>query len=515
MRQLLNIDLVAPGRRGLNLQQKGTVLSPEWATRALNCVLDDAKRLSCREGYSVTTTTAISPAVTIKSIHEYLEGDGSVEVILSYDGGISNSITDPAGSDISGAVVDTNGKWRFHNFNNKVIGFQAGSKPIVYSGTSFAVVSESSGTAPTCFACIGICAYGRVWAVDSDGQTIKYSGLLDETDWGGAGAGQIDMSSVWPGGMDVVSGLAAFNGSLVVFGKNHIVIYDDNIGSSIGVDPNNLMVADVIQGTGCVSQCTVQKVGNSDIVFLSRNGVQSLQRVVLQKSNPLENVSKYVRDDMMELVNEAGFGNIQSAYSPDKGLYFLTVPAASNSLTWVFDVKNAFQDEEGSLIFPCTTWDLVPSYICVRQSGTILLGSDDGEIWTLGADSDDSVPIRYEWHSPWLDLGQELSNRLKLLKKVGAIVFTRANSEVFFSWAKDFNEEELDTVAIVLDGDAVSEWNVAEWGLAEWAGALSLKIVDVNGRASAHYYKFKVESDTQEGFALQQFEIYCKIGRMA
>jgi hypothetical protein len=509
--QLLPIDAVTPGSFGLNLQQKSTILSPEWATNALNCVFDDARRLAARQGYSVTTSTPITATPDVEAIFEYLLGDGTVEPIVSWDGGIGKSLSDPEGNDVSGAVTDADGRWWFQNFNNKCIGLQHGQKPIVYSGSTFATVTESSGTAPTSHNGVGLCAYGRVWALDSDGQTIKYSGLLDEADWGSASAGSIDMSNVWSAGMDEVTAIAAFNGSFLVFGRNHIVVWEDGIGSQLGINPVNLIVVDVIEGTGCHSQWTLQSIDESDLVFLSRNGLQSLGRVIQEKSNPIANVSKYVRDDMIADIELEDSLNLRTVYSPEEGFYLLTIPAQLK--TYVFDIRNKFKDEQGVLVYPCTTWDLFPTALALRADGTLLLGAP-GEIWTYGADSDAGELIRYEYASPWMDFGEDLGNRLKMLKRIGSILFVRNNAGVEFKWATDFRDNDESISRIIID-PAASEWNVAEWGLGEWSGGLFLQIFKVPARDVGQYFRVKIETNVTGQFALQQLELFTKIGRIA
>lgn len=511
VQQLLPIDAVTPGRRGLNLQQKGSILSPDWATNAKNCILDDGRRLAARQGYSVTTTTDITSTPDVEAIWEYLQGDGTVEMLVAWNGGIGNSLSDPEGNDVSGAVTDADGRWWFQNFNNKVLGFQDGQKPIVYSGSTFATVTESSGTAPTSHNGIALCAYGRVWGLDSDGQTIKYSALLDETDWGGAGAGSLDMSNIWTQGMDEVTAIAAFNGSFIVFGKNHIVIWEDNIGSQLGVSPTQLVVVDVIEGTGCISQWTLQGIADTDLLYYSRNGLQSLGRVVQEKSNPVGNVSKYVRDDLADDIDLEDTLDLRSAYSPEEGFYLLSIPAAD--ITWCFDVRSAFRDEEGDTVYPATYWTLTPTALCVRESGDILLGAP-GQVWTYGADGDDGNLIRYEYASPWLDLGEDLGNRLKMLKRIGSILFVRNNAGIEYKWATDFQENDNSIVKVVVDPSA-SEWNIAEWGLGEWSGGLFLQIIKVPARGVGQYYRVKIETSVTGQFALQQLELFTKLGRIA
>jgi hypothetical protein len=517
-KQLLPIDSVTPARLGLNLQQKTSILAPSWATSAENCRLDDALRLAIRNGYSVTSLTPTGADEVIESLHEYLLANGTVETIFATDNNLYNNPTNP--NSIKGGLTITDGRWYFQNFNNKCLGFQEGSKPIVYTGSTFATVVESSGTAPTSKDGIALCAYGRVWALDSDGQTIKYSGLLDETDWGSASSGQIDMSNIWTKGMDEVKAIAAFNGSFLVFGKNHIVIWEDGLGSQLGVSPTQLVVIDVIEGTGCVSHWTLQTIGESDMVFLSRNGLQSLGRVIQEKSNPLRTVSKYVRDDLLETTAQEDKLNLRSCYSPELGIYFLSVP--SELVLYAFDVRNRVGDEEGDMIYPCFKWRFlnsgaakwVPNSILSTQAGALVLGSNTGEVYTYGADSDNSKQIQYSYASPWLDLGEELGNRLKMLKRIGAIIFVRNNAGIEFKWATDFKQES-GTVTKLINDPSSSEWNVAEWALGEWSGGLFLQIIKVPARDVGQYYQIKIETSTTGQFALQQLELFTKVGRIA
>lgn len=519
-RQILPIDAVTPGRLGLNLQQKTSILTPEWATNARNCRLDEAQRLALRDGYSVSTGTPTGASDQIESIHEYLQGDGTVETIFATNDNIYKDISTP--SSIKGGLTITDGRWYFQNFNNKVIGFQDGKDPIVYTGSTFATIVAGSGTIPTSKNGIGLCAYGRVWALDSDGQTIKYSGLLDETDWGGAGAGSIDMSNVWTKGMDEVKAIAAFNGSFLVFGKNHIVIWEDELGSQLGLNPTDLAVVDVIEGTGCISHWTVKSIGETDIVFMSRNGLQSLGRVIQEKSNPLRTVSKYVRDQLLEdVADQADPLDLRAVYSPEEGQYLLSIP--TNEVVYVFDIRNKFRDEEGDIAFPTFQWyfkdsggaDFAPYALEVTQAGALLMGSGVGEIYTYGgADSDGGTAMRYEYASPWLDLGEDLGNRLKILKRIGAIIYVRNNSGIQFKWATDFSDQFGYVTKEIIDPN-VAEWNIAEWGLGEWSGGLFLQIIKVPARDVGQYYQIKIETTTTGQFALQQVELFTKVGRIA
>jgi len=514
--QLNPIDLVAPGFRGLNTQQQDTLLNPAYCVQAYNTYIDASGRLSSRAGWSTATTTPITATPDVQVIHEYVKADGTVTPIVTWDGGIANAIADPEGSDISGAVTDADGTWWFQNHLDKCIGFQDGQKPIVYPGSgSFATVVESSGTAPTSHGGIGLCAFGRVWAVDSDGVTIKYTGLLDETDWGSAGSGSLSVNNIWTDGQDTITALAAFNGSLVIFGHNHILFYTDGQGSAIGLDPTQWYLADSIAGTGCETQWSLQYIGDTDLWFLSKNGLQSLGRLVQEKSNPVRNISKMVIGELLgdyRTQRNVSLDNVRSVYDQDKGFYLLTFPAASK--TWVFNTDRMYRDDVGDMLAIVTRWGLAPTAWCKERDGDLLLGHAGG-VGTYGSISgDNGTAFSFSYISPWLDLGEDFANRIKIMKRLGGILYAEGSTTLIYKWGFDFSPS-FKSLTTTLEADSSAEWAVGEWGESEFGGVLSLRIIKHPARGSGQYIRVGLEADVNGPLALQQMEMYVKIGRLA
>jgi len=509
--QLQPIDLVTPGFRGLNTAQSGSILSPAYCTQADNAIIDSAGRLAARDGITDVTTTPISPAATIKTIHEYKQEDGDLITIVAWDGGISTSLADPEGSDISGSVTDADGTWRFQNFNNLCLGFQNGLTPIVYNGTgNFATIVPSSGTAPT--GEVALCAFGRVWGVMTDGQTIKYSATLDHLDWGGAGAGQIDMSNIWTQGTDRVAGLSEFNGLLVVFGRKHIVFFGDGNSGVLGISPTQLAVVDIISGTGLLTQYSIQAVGEADLLFLAPEGVQSLSRVIQEKSNPITTLTKYVRDDLRNAVAVEDPRLIRSTYNPRLAAYVLSLPESAQS--WVLDQRRRWSDEDGDELCTITRWTIGPSALCTRENDTLLLSVVDGYVSQYSGATDRGTKFRFIYQSPWLDLGEQVANYVKILKRLGAIIFVTSETSIIFKWSVDFRTDfrsSFETVA----GDATAEWDEGEFGEDEFGGGLALRIIKKPARHKGQYYRLGIEADVEGEFALQQSEMFAKIGRLA
>lgn len=509
--QLQPIDLVTPGFRGLNTAQASSVLSPAYCTQADNAIIDSTGRLAARDGVTDVTTTPISPAATIRTLFEYKKEDGTTVPIVAWPGGISDSVADPSGSDISGTVDDDDGTWRFQNFNDLVLGFQEGLTPIVYDGTgTFETIVPSSGTAPT--GEVALCAFGRVWGVDSDGQTIKYSATLDHLDWGGAGAGQIDMSNIWTQGTDTVKAIAEFNGLLVVMGRKHIVFFGDGNSGVLGISPTQLAVIDIISGTGCLTQYSLQPVGEADLLFLAPEGVQSLARVIQEKSNPITTLTKYVRDEIRAGVAAEDVRLIRSTYNPTLAAYVLSLPDTGQS--WVLDQRRKWIDEDGTQLCTVTKWTIGPTAMFSRESDVLLLSITDGYVSQNTGANDRGTKFRFIYQSPWLDLGEQVGNYLKILKRLGAIIFVTNETNIIFKWSVDFRTDFRSTIETV-SGDSSAEWGEAEFGESEFGGGLALRIIKKPARHRGQYYRLGIEAEVEGEFALQQSEMFAKIGRLA
>jgi len=275
--RLIPLNIITPGKFGLNTQQAEQSLGLEWATEATNCIVDDSGRLSARKGWEAVTTSAISGNPSIESLGEYISIAGTSAIISAaankiYSG--TSALTERTGT----ITPPTDDNWKFMNFNNKVIGMQADHTPIVGAGGAFADIVAGTGTLPTGHACLS--AFGRLWATKSttDKTTLVYCSLLDETLWGSGSAGSLDLKTVWAHGIDEITALAEFQGKLLIFGKRSVLIYT---GAST---PSTMTLADHITGVGCIARDSVQDVG-TDIFFLSDSGLRSLVRTVQNETS--------------------------------------------------------------------------------------------------------------------------------------------------------------------------------------------------------------------------------------
>lgn len=504
------IPLTVPGFKGLNKQNANSLLGPEWATELTNVVFDESNRLRNRKGWNTLTTTPV--ANEIIQVAEYKpSGAGTGEVIVSTNNDILRGDASGAASftSVKGGLTITNGNWQFMNFNDRLIGVQDGQTPIVYNGGVF--TSFTDGGAPT--GGIGLAAFNRLWIVDSDGVTVRYSGLLNHDDWSTSDSGSFNLLSVWPDS-DTITALAAFNDALVIFGKRHIIFYVDGQGSTVGIDPLQIYLAEQVAGVGCIARDSVRHVGN-DLWFLSDEGVNSVRRVVVQKSNPIENLSFNNGDFIRDKVALEDPTKIRSIYSPDDRFYLLSLPTAG--ICFCLDTRSRLED--GTV--RTSTWTgLVPTAVARRDDDSLLIAlpTAPGELGNYSGYLDNGNPYTMVYESGWLDFGAP--GYLKVLKKINGIFFLDSATSVDVKWWFDF---ESDGYMRTFQLDAAtadpSEWGLFEWGIGEWgtdAGGLKLDKLTSNSQGTGQYIKVGVTTQIDNRqVAVQTLDLFAKIGRMA
>lgn len=491
-----------PGFYGLAKQKSQVALGPEWATVAENCVIDGAGRLGCRKGWVRTNATAITGEPDVVQVHEYVKSNGDVEFITATAGGLwsgSSTVTSKVGT-----LTPTAGNWKFVNFNGKVLGWQASHTPIVYNGTGdFAEISAVSGTLPD--GNTALAAFGRVWAVDDDKQTIRYCALLDETRWATAdGGGVIDMRSVWTRGTDEVVGIIAYGSSLVVFGKRHIVIWTDGSGSELGLSPTSIYVGMVIENVGLVTRDAVALVGETDVVFWSSNGVRSLRRTLQEQATPVNEIAGANRDFLADYLSVGSLSAVRCVYSPKDGFVLLIHP----SITFCFDMRQPLPDGG----FRMTTWTLAPKAACATISEEIFFGFEDGVLGKYAGYTDNGAAYQWKYESGWMLLAP--AEQLKMLKRLKAFVFSPADRTITFKWWTDWKSNvKIALVDVEGEGD---EWNVDEWSLMEWSGGVAFHEIFVPLSHTGQYVKIGMQASIKgRPIAVHHLTLYTKPGRIA
>jgi len=511
-------SISAPGFYGLNTQDSPLDMAAGFALTAMNCVIDQYGRIGSRKGWEkVNSSSGNLGANAIGVIHELIEADGTLTILFAGNNKLfkldsSNAVVELTYGGGGTAPVITANNWQCASLSGITYFFQIGYTPLIYdpavSTTTYRRVSEKAGYVPTIQNCnIGISAYGRLWIANTTANkaTVYFSDLLAGHVWATGTAGSLNLDGVWPNGPDEVTGLAAHNDFLFIFGKRQILVYSN------ADNPASLTLADTVGGIGCIARDSIQNT-NTDVVFLSNSGVRSVLRTIQEKSAPFRDLSKNVRNDLMSLVSAETLGNIKAVYSETNAFYMLTLPISGEA--YIFDTRGSLPDGAARV----TTWDSIePTALLSRRNGDLLIGKP-GYVGKYGAYLDDTSIYRLIYFTNHTDLGDQ--SVTSILKKISVIIIGGSDQFITIKWGFDFNENYL-SQNVQIPTQGVAEYGVAEYGangdpVAYYAGGIALQTLSAQATGAGKIVQTGYEADINSfPLSIQKIEIQAKNGKIS
>lgn len=508
--QLVTSSIVAPGFYGLNTQESSIELNNGFALQAFNVVIDKSGRVGSRKGWKPRHTTLSALGTNdVKEIYELIATDGTKYILAAGNhklfklvGSTLSELT-YGGGGVAPTITADN--WSIAALNNKVYFFQEGHDPLVFdpatSTTTYKRVSELSGYLGTVSQCdIALSAYGRLWIASTSGdkQTVQFSDLTDGANWLTGTSGTLNVSSIWTNGADEITGLAAHNGFLIIFGRRQVLVYQG------AQDPNTMSLTDAINGIGCIAKHSVQSI-STDVLFLSDSGVRSFARTIQEKSMPMRDISKNVRDDLLSILPGEDLKNVRAVYNEKEAFYLISFPTAS--ITYCFDMRTALPEGAAKP----TMWTLAPTALFSASDRMLLMGLP-GYVAEYDGYLDNDAAYFFSYYGNYIDFGSPTTE--KILKKIGFTMVGGVNQPVAVKWGFDYqNNYRTETVSI---GDQVIyEYGSAEYGLAEYAGGIEIdqKRVNAHGRGKVLQFGFETQINGQP-ISIQKIDVYVKQGRI-
>ena len=458
-------------------------------------------------GATFSVTTVSGGAITAVSVTAAGSGYG-VGDILTMSGGSGSgaklTVATLSGTGVATVTISTPGTG-YTAGNSLTSTVTTIANPHSHSGSFGFQQLGDIGTLPTGYSIAdfkpncALAAYGRIWMADlvGDRQTVYFSRLLDGSDFQGGDSGSLSINSVFPNNDQIVA-LAAHNGFLIIFGRNNIAIYSNPI------DVTSLALADFIPNVGCIARDSVQNTG-TDIVFLSDSGVRSLQRVIQEKSLPMRDMSKNVRDDLITAVASETASTIKSVYYDRDAFYLLTLPATK--VTYCFDMRGALQDGSARV----TIWDsLDPKALFVNQSKQLLLGKP-GYIGKYFGHLDNASTYRLQYYTNYFDFGSPTA--LKVLKKIGFVVIGGSGDAVAIKWGFDY-KENYNSETKLLDTGTVYEYNIGEYNIAEFSNGVVLDQFQINAGGNGAVLQLGLEAELNgDPLSIQKIDVYVAQGK--
>ena len=530
------VAITSPGFFGINTQDSGVTLDLSFTLEADNAVIDKSGRMAARRGWEYQTTaggTSTLPECMVE--FDNYTATGSHTIISGGDEKLYRGETSMsampvyntnANATITYTISDNN--WQFKqaefesgtNFSPHMYAVQKGHPTLVYhklpvgggGGGSHAhtgdfglqrlgdVGNVPNGYSTTTFTPnVALSAFGRMWMANivNDPLTIYHSVLLDGSDFSGSGSGQLNLEKVVPGG-DKITALAAHNNFLVIFCEHHIVLYQN------ADDVSNISLNDVIVGTGCIARDSVQVIG-TDLVFLSDSGLRSLGRTIQEKSAPLRDLSKNVRDNFLSLVAVESKDEIRSIYYEKEAFYLLTLPASG--FTFCFDVRATLPD--GS--YRVTRWDSIdPSSLAVTNDNRLLLGQPNG-IAQYKNFTDGGSSYVFSYLSPYLDFGNPAVT--KIPKKINVTVIGAINTTLALKWAFDY-ENSFNNADVQTKEGNIAEYGTAEYNIAEYSATVFIDKLSTQLSGNGTILQVGVNASIDSNpLSLQKIDIYSVLGR--
>lgn len=515
---LVTASLVAPAFLGLNTQESSVANDPRFALEANNCVIDEFGRIGARKGWIYRTTSG-GTGTNLLGMHPFIDVTDSKNIISWNATGFYKGLITLSPLSVTTTDTISAGNWQAVTLNDRAYFFQSGYKPLYYTNETTADEFEAienhadyDGTAPKANICMS--AFGRLWAADTptNKTTVYFSDLLNGAKWGSGSAGSLNVAGVLPKGSDVITGLADHNGYLIVFCRNNIIIYADEDSFQASFDVNTLTLLEVISGVGCIARDSIQSLGN-DIVFLSSTGLRSLGRVIQEKSQPLNDISKNVRDTFMDIVNrESNFGLIKSVYFPESAFYLISLPEAQTQ--FVFDTRGTLEDSS----LRVTTWNNLDhtDYVYDAKAKALYLTQANGIAEYTGY-QDNGVGYTILYFTNHFDLGTPNIN--KIIKKCGITAIGSSGQPFSLKVGYDY-ETSYYSFPFTLKTLNISEYGIAEYGdnaatIAEYNLGISLDRLDSQVAGSGDIVQIGIEANIDGApLSVQKLDVYAKQGRI-
>jgi hypothetical protein len=514
--QIQTFSVSAPGFYGVNTQDSPLDLAAGYAAIATNCVIDQYGRIGSRKGWSrVNTTSGNLGANNVGVIHELVQTDGTLTVLFAGNNKLfklsGTSVVELTYGGGGTTPTITASNWQCASLNGITYFFQTGHDPLVYdpavSTTTYKRVTEKTGYAATVpQANIVISAYGRLWAANTtaDNVTVYFSDLLAGHVWSTGTSGSLNVSQVWPNGSDEITGLAAHNGFLLIFGKRQILIY------SGATTPSTMTLTDAVSNIGCIARDSIANTG-TDVIFLSNSGIRSFLRTIQEKSAPLRDLSKNVRNDLMTIVAAETLANIKAVYSESNAFYLINFPTAAQ--VYCFDTKAALQDGSSRV----TVWDsITPTAFLARRNGDLLIGKN-GYVGKYGTYLDHASTYRLQYFTTYADLGNP--NVTSILKRIAVVVIGGSNQGFIIKWGYDFSGQYYSTT-LTIPVSTVAEYGTAEYGangspVAYYSQGIALQTLVGQTSGSGKTVQTGYETEIN-GYpvSIQKIEIQAKNGKL-
>lgn len=508
---LQNISVQAPGFLGLNTQYSSATLDEGFATTAENCIIDQYGRLGARKGWAYSHTP--NPAIVLQGGKEFVEIDGTRSVLAWCETSfyLFNGTTLTTLTNTSVSTPDPIGPNNYiaASLNDNIFFFERGKTPLYYNSTNNDIRDTTNVPNGNC----ALSAYGRLWVADtaSDKMTLFWSDLLDGHNFTTGTSGSLDLSYILVDGADQIVALGAHAGRLFVFCRNNIIVFQDTDGDT-ALDPISMRLVEVIKGVGTPIRDSVQNIGN-DLLFATDYGILSVGRLIQEKSQPLAELSKNIRDELESEFRNSNFDKIRTVYSPEEAIYIVLLPDFSEC--YVFDLRQLMPDGSAR----ATSWEDQTQTSMFTFDNNLYFTQAEG-IGQYGGSTglvylDNNVPYTFKYYTNFLDFGDPAN--LKYVKRMACTILTPNVQTLNFKVGYNYTIEadEFYTTPVTVRQGPIIAYGDSTYGTGTYAYKEFIKTFRAPMQGGGNIVQAGFETEiVGSNFSIQRIDIYVKQGRV-
>jgi hypothetical protein len=495
------------GSYGQNTESSQIDLPPAFAIRAINCFVDENGRLTARKSMKQVTAanTDLGSTNAVQRLYRHNLADGTTVMVAAGNGRIFTSSATTMTSRGSGYSTNL---WQFATLNGKLFAAQVGKSLRYFLETTWAETTVATPSNPRAIHA----AYGRLWALSSDGWTLYWSDLLDGTNFTTGASGSLDLSKIHTQLRSPGMAIVGFNRQIAVLCRDQVIL----LGLANNLNPNDttqpIYLRDSIAGVGTIARDSVVAT-QEDVLFLADDGLRSLTRSLAESQGPapLSDVSKLNRTSLMRAVRNETAADIAASWNPEAGWYQLFLPTSQE--VWTFDIGQRVPDGNVPRV---TTWRMGtvrPVYHGTYWADDTMYYGGKGGLYTNETyEPTDSYTFGVE--TGWLSF--DSPDALKHLKALLLTVRGGSGQPGTVKWYVDFSESIYRTRTFTLESTYTpAQFGVDEYEVGMFTGGTVINDIKVHLGGTAKFFKFSIEFEiTDSAVTLNNAQTLINMGRL-
>jgi hypothetical protein len=251
----------------------------------------------------------------------------------------------------------------------------------------------------------------------------------------------------------------------------------------------------------------------TDLIFLSKSGVRSLNRTIQENSMPLRELSLNIRDDLVGYLAVETLNNIKSTYFERDAFYLLTFPGSKTMV--YFDLRNILPNGAARTTLWNNNAGITYKAFCSTEDRRLLLGVPNGMAEYIGY-LDNTATYTMKYYTSNSDLGSPTQN--KMLKKASLVVIGSGDQDFSFKFGYDYSIN-YGSVNVVqnLGSSSYSKYNTtAKFNISKYASVgIGVNSVSMPLTGSGKVIQFGIESTVNNNpVSIQKIDVYLKTGKI-